>query len=257
MPYTTITSRENQLVKDTARLLSSARARRQASQFVLEGLRLCRDAVRCGYAPQIVLFTERLHAAHPADVEEICAAAGKCYCISEAIAEKLSDTPAPQGVFCLLQIPPALPFGGRGKYIGLENLADPSNLGAVARTAEALGMDGLLLFGAGCDPYAPKAQRAAMGALVRLPVYSFTDFAAFAEKHPGVRTFAAVVKDGLPVAQADFSPPCMVLIGNEANGLSSQTQALCSAQLTLPMPGRAESLNAAVAAAILMWEMVR
>ena len=192
-----------------------------------------------------------------ADVEEVCAAAGRCCCISDAVAQKLSDTPSPQGIFCVLPIPQPPVFGGRGKYIGFENLADPSNLGAAARTAEALGLDGILLFGAGCDPYAPKAQRAAMGALVRLPVHTFPSVAEFAARYPAVNTYAAVVKGGIPVSQADFSAPCMVLIGNEANGLSEQAAALCTQRVTLPMYGRAESLNAAVAAAIFMWEMVR
>lgn len=257
MPYETITSRDNGLVKETVRLLSSSRARRQAGRFVLEGLRLCRDAVRSGCAPQTVLFTAALLAAHTADVEEICAAAGRCCCISDAVAQKLSDTPSPQGIFCILPIPQPPAFGGRGKYIGFEHLADPANLGAAARTAEALGLDGILLFGAGCDPYAPKAQRAAMGALVRLPVHTFPSVAEFAARYPAVNTYAAVVKGGIPVSQADFSAPCMVLIGNEANGLSEQAAALCTQRVTLPMYGRAESLNAAVAAAIFMWEMVR
>lgn len=257
MPYEMISSRENRLVKETARLLASARARRQAGSFVLEGLRLCRDAVRCGYTLQTVLFTEALYAAHPADVEAVCAAAQKCCRISEAVAQKLGDTTSPQGIFCILQIPPQAAFHGRGKYIGFENLADPANLGAAARTAEALGLDGLVLLGAGCDPYAPKAQRAAMGALVRLPVQIFPDPAEFWARYPAVKTYAAVVKDGEPVSSADFSAPAMVIIGNEANGLTSQLAARCTKRLTLPMAGRAESLNAAVAAAIFMWEMVR
>lgn len=257
MPYETITSRGNSLVKETVRLLSSSRARRQAGLFVLEGLRLCRDAVHCGFLPQTVLFTEELFAAHTADMQKICAAAQKCCCISAAVAQKLSDTPSPQGVFCIIKIPRQPQLQGLGKYIGLENLADPSNLGAIARTAEAFGLQGIVLFGSGCDPYAPKAQRAAMGALVRLPVYTFPGVAAFTQQYPAVKTYAAVVEGGMPVGKADFSAPCMVVIGNEANGLTKTTAALCKARLTLPMQGRAESLNAAVAASIFMWEMVR
>lgn len=257
MPYEAITSKDNRLVKETVRLLSSAKARKQSGLFVLEGLRLCRDAVRCGCKPQTVLFTEAFYAAHREALSEICTPAQKSYCVSDAVAQKLSDTPSPQGVFCVLQMPEQAPFGGQGKYIGLENLADPSNLGAVARTAEALGLDGLVLFGTGCDPYAPKAQRAAMGALVRLPVYAFADFAEFSRLYPDVNTCAAVVEGGRPANQGDFTAPCMVIVGNEANGLSEQTVLLCKQRLTLPMKGKAESLNAAVAAGIFMWEMMR
>lgn len=256
MQYETITSRDNGLIKETVRLLSSSRARKQAGCFALEGLRLCRDAVRSGYMPQTVFFTEELRAAHPADVEEICAAARRCCCISEPVASKLSDTSSPQGIFCILPITQPSKFTGNGKYIGFENLADPANLGAAARTAEALGLDGILLFGTGCDPYTPKAQRAAMGALVRLPVHRFQSVAEFVTRYPAVTTYSAVVRDGVPVSHADFHPPCLVVIGNEANGISNQTAA-CTRRLTLPMYGRTESLNAAVAAAIFMWEMVR
>lgn len=257
MSFESITSRDNRLVKETVRLLSSSKARKTAGLFVLEGLRLCRDAVRCGVIPKTALFTEAALSEHPDDVSEISAAAQKCYIISEAVAEKLSDTQSPQGVFCITPIPKQPELSGQGKYIGLENLADPSNLGAVARTAEALGLDGIVLLGSGCDPYAPKAQRAAMGALVRLPVYSFDSLKEFSTNCPKVKTYAAVVADGNPPSAADFSAPCMVVIGNEANGLTGQTVEQCTNRLTLPMQGRAESLNAAVAASIFIWEMMK
>ncbi len=257
MPYETITSRDNRSIKDVVRLLSSAKARKTEGLFVLEGLRLCRDAVRCGFSLKTAFFTEGLQSSHPTDIEEICAAAEKCYCISEAVAQKLSDTRSPQGVFCVIQMQKQPEFSADGKYIGLENLADPSNLGAVARTAEALGLNGIVLFGSTCDPYSPKAQRAAMGALVRLPVYNFDSLEDFAKLFPKVKTYAAVVKGGNSPSKADFSAPCMTLIGNEANGLLPKTVALCSDSLTLPMPGRAESLNAAMAATIFMWEMTK
>ena len=196
MQFETITSRDNRLVKDTVKLLSSAKARKDSGLFVLEGLRVCRDAARCGMAPVNLFFTEAILSSHAADITEIAAVAQNCYCISDVVCQKLSDTQSPQGVFCVMQIPKQAQLLGTGKYIGLENVADPANLGAVARTAEALGIDGIILFGSGCDPYAPKAQRAAMGALLRIPVYRMGGFSDFIETYPAVKTYAAVVEGG-------------------------------------------------------------
>ncbi len=138
----------------------------------------------------------------------------------------------------------------------LEQVADPSNLGAIARTAEAMGIDGLCISG-GCDPYHPKALRASMGALLRLPVYSGEMEELLNRMNTlQVPTYAAVVKNAhFPVSQVDFSGACGVVIGNEAGGITPKTANACTATVTIPMAGRAESLNAAAAACVLIWEM--
>jgi len=145
-----------------------------------------------------------------------------------------------------------------GKYIALENLQDPGNLGAAARTAEALGLDGLLC-GSGCDPYHPKALRASMGALLRLPVLRTDDLPGAlraAALQCALPCFAAVPdRDALCVHACDFSHGGIVVIGSEGHGLTKEAIDACEHKITIPMSGRAESLNAAAAATILMWEM--
>lgn len=257
MFFKTVSSKENATVKQIAELRKSAAARRESRRFVIEGLRLCLDAVECGYRPEIFLFTAEFQKKNPGTVEEIAGKSRECLCVSSDIAAKLSDTVTPQGILCVLSEPAPRGFDRFGKYIGLENIADPGNLGTVARTAEAMNLSGIVFFGKGCDPYSPKAQRAAMGALLRLPVYFYRDVKAFQTEAPGVKIYAAVPRGGMTPSGVDFSSPCVVVVGNEANGLSAATVNESDCKLTLPMSGKADSLNVAAAAAIFMWEMVR
>jgi TrmH family RNA methyltransferase len=138
----------------------------------------------------------------------------------------------------------------------LENLQDPSNLGAISRTAEAFGLDGIFLKG-GCDPYSPKSLRASMGALLRIPVYQTHDLFKEFDK-AGLVSYAAVIdKDAQKLGTVSFAPGSVVIIGNEANGIAKETIARCDNRITIPMDGKAESLNAAIAASIIMWEMCK
>ena len=144
-----------------------------------------------------------------------------------------------------------------GKYVALENINDPANLGAISRTAEALGADGLILSSGSCDPYSPKALRASMGTLLRMPIFVFGDFAA-EMKSCGLKFYACVPSAAdESISNVKFLPGCAVMIGNEANGLTEETKAAAHKKITVPMRGRAESLNAAAAAAIAVWEMMK
>ena len=146
------------------------------------------------------------------------------------------------------------------RFVVLENLQDPSNMGAVFRSAEAFGLDGVILAGACCDVYAPKAVRAGMGAVFRMPLFLMPSGAEAAKllNRNGILTAAAVVgRTALPPAHARLGAGCAVFIGNEGNGLSQECIQECQTLVTIPMAGRAESLNAAVAAGILIWEMIR
>lgn len=185
------------------------------------------------------------------------------FLITEEISRRLGDTQSPQGIFCICEVLDKRPgddtIEKNGSYIALENIQDPSNLGAVARTAEALGLSGLIVSG-GCDLYSPKAQRAAMGSLLRVPVLRMDSMEAalHACRAQGMRLFASTPRvDALPVAEAGLGPRTVCVVGNEGAGVTRETMALCDALVTIPMSGRAESLNASAAAAILMWEMMR
>ena len=143
---------------------------------------------------------------------------------------------------------------------GLEDIQDPSNLGTVLRTAEALGIGGVILTRGCCDVYSPKVLRGSMGAVFRLPMALVETMppAVNALEHKGFVAMAAVPdREAEPITHVRFSSPSIVLVGNEGNGLKPETIRACQRRVTIPMLGRAESLNASVAASLLMWEMMR
>ena len=260
----TIQSRHNELIKTAAGLSDSAQARREQGLYLIEGARLCADAAESGVSIRVALYTEQAGEKYSAYLETVKRAAGETRVIGPQAERALSRTKSPQGVFCVCRLPErgeGLPAAGDGRaFLGLENMQDPANLGAVLRTAEALGADGVILGGNGCDPYAPKVLRASMGAVFRLRIFRAEDFAEAvgAMNRRGFRTVAAVPDaEALPVTEIDWSVPCVLAVGNEGNGLSAAARSACSVRATIPMRGRAESLNASAAAAILLWEMLR
>ena len=239
------------------------------------------DVVRSGLRCAELFVSEEFCAKHGAEYEALVACSDEVFLVNDAVLEKLSDTRTPQGVCCVVRMaaPASLleraPATGAPasetdvsatKLLLLENVQDPANLGAMARTAEALGISGLLVSG-GCDVYAPKALRASMGALLRLPVEvvdasreGSEPVLSLLEKAEalGFKTYASTpAADAVPVTEADFSGKVLCVVGNEANGVTPETMTACAERVTIPMAGRAESLNAAAAGAILMWEMVR
>lgn len=255
----TITSKDNTLIKQSS-LLKTSRGRKERDSFLVEGLRLCLDAVNSSYSFSDSFFTEQFTSAHPSETEKIISVSENPVLVTDDIMQKLCDTENPQGVVCVCKKPHlSAELDSLGKYVLLENLSDPSNLGAIARTTEAFGLNGLLIVG-GCDPFNNKALRASMGALLRLPVIEFpsVEIALTALKQRGITTYAAVVSgEDKEIRQVRFDKGCAALIGNEANGLSETAKSMCDMKVTIDMDGRAESLNAHAASAVFIWEMVR
>lgn len=261
MIVTEITSKSNDKIKQAAKLVSSAAQRRKEKRFLLEGSRLCFDALSCGFAPAQVFVTENALHKYRDRAEPLSENAEEVYMISDSVAAALADTVNPQGVFCVFKMKPQgkTEIVPNGKYLALDGVQDPSNLGAAARTAEALGLSGLITAG-GCDVFNPKAQRAAMGALLRLPVTDCADLPALITncRKNGMLTFAAVpYADAEKITEISLSRGTVAVVGNEGNGVSGEVQNACEKLVTVPMLGRAESLNASAAAAIVMWEMMR
>ncbi len=256
--FQTITSRENPLVKLVCSLQTSAKDRRKNGLFVLEGLRICDDASENNIPFEKLIVSQTAFEKYAETVARFAENAALCVQVPDDIFAKMSDTDSPQGILAVVKIPDENESPkADGKYIGLENLNDPSNLGAVARTAEALGISGIFITKDGCDPYSPKALRASMGTLLRVPLY-LTENLLNTAKETGLKPFACVVDaDAVSITDISFENGCMLMIGNEANGLKPQTKAGAFERITIPMHGKAESLNAAAAAAIAMWEMVR
>ena len=256
-----IESVSNEKVKKIVKLASSSKARRKEKEFFLEGLRLCRDAAESGVATDMFFYTADALEKSKADVEFISSKAAFSCLVSDLVALKIADTQNPQGFFsvCSFLSRPGEDFVlNGGKFLALENVQDPANLGAISRTAEALGITALIVQ-SGCDIYNPKAQRAAMGSLLRLPVIETEDLSLLIEKcrKRGFKTYATTpLSTAKKITEADMTGSVVAVIGNEGNGVSEKLLALCE-NITIPMLGRAESLNASVAAALTAWELMR
>ena len=251
-----IASPKNPTIQHIRELQTRARARREAGQFVVEGVRLIEEALAAEIRPQTLLYTadigergEKLLAGYRAlGVEPIP--------VSDAVMQTASDTETPQGLLAVLPIiphplPTSLDF-----ILILDGIRDPGNLGAILRTAAAAGVDAILLPPETADPYAPKVVRAGMGAHFRVPIHTLGWDEIHAITAP-LHIFLADAKGVSTHTETDFTRPLALIIGGEAHGASREIQTLYPTPLRIPMPGNTESLNAAIAAGILMFEVVR
>lgn len=260
-----IKSRKDPRVRAAAALLK-AEERKESGQFLCEGARLCEDAARSEMKIVRCLATDTALQKYDSYLALIRKTGCEMFAIEDSVAQLLSSTKSPQGVFCVCE----LPKGAQGVIGGafgsdtclvLENLQDPGNLGTILRTAEALGVFNIVLLGEGCDPFSPKVLRASMGAVFRILPMIAESPAQLQRllKDNGFALHAAVPSaTAVPVTELSLNRGRhAVYIGNEGNGLTEETIALCDDSVTIPMGGRAESLNASAAANILLWELSR
>lgn len=258
-----IISRSNEKIKAVAFLGTSAKARRETGLFLLEGARLCADAAMSGARIVQAFLTAQAMEKYANYVDPIIKNAGECYEITQEVGSRLTDTLSSQGVFCVCRMPEDTQDTHKidlnGRYIALENIQDPSNLGTVCRTAEALGLSGLVVSG-GCDIYNPKALRAAMGAMLRLPIIETENLPEWliSVARQGMLTVASTVS-GEGASSTEILKTVggiICVIGNEGAGVSIETLDACAERVAIPMKGKAESLNASACAAIIMWELM-
>ncbi len=251
-----ITSKDNTVLKLVSSLQTSAKSRRETGLFVIEGLRICEDAMENGIAFDRLMVTKNAFEKYAEKVDAFAKNSKNCYILSDSLFKKISDTNTPQGILAVGIIPSNdIKIDNNGRYIALENLQDPSNLGAVSRTAEALGISGIIITGDSCDPYSPKVLRASMGTLLRMPLFITENISSFIKAN-NLRSFACVVdSDATSISEIEFKGGDVILIGNEGNGLKEETKKDAFCRVTIKMSGNAESLNAAAAAAIAMWEL--
>lgn len=258
-----ITSKDNPNIRLYQKLLSGKKYRRENGMFTLEGVRLVSDAISENAELHSVFVTENClerlsqhgEALNFQDRERV-------FLISDELADKMSATENSQGIFAICRTLDKPLFSDTikngGKYLLLHSLQDPGNLGTVIRTADAVGVDAVFLADC-CDLYNPKVVRSTMGSLFRLNVseVKFDEVFPLFEKR-GVPTFAAVIDpDAVSLTECDFSKGGAVLIGNEGNGLPREVSSMCSERVTIKMQGNVNSLNAAMAAGIIMWELMK
>ena len=258
-----ITSKANDRVKFAVKIRENSSLRKQEKLFFTEGARLCFDAASSGVEIAEMYVTEKALNKYADYLRLVEESAERCFVVSEEVAEKLSDTKNNQGVFCLCKMLDKNTNIGKikynGKYIALEDVSNPANFGAVVRTAEAVGLDGVIISG-GCDIYNPKSQRAAMGSLFRLSIVETENLPKTLNElsKNGMAVYAGVPgSNAEKITEVDMNGGVVAVIGNEGNGITEETCAAATKLVTIPMKGRAESLNAAAAASIIIWEMMR
>ncbi len=256
MSAAVVRSRRNPKVQHVRRLLRSARVRREAGEFVAEGVRLAEEALAAGWLPAWVLFAAEIGARGRAVVEAFRRRGVPVFAASAEVMQAASATETPQGV--LLVLPQrALPWPTEADFLlVLDGVRDPGNVGTMLRTAWAAGVQGVLLSPDCADPFNPKVVRAGMGAHFHLPLRR-APWEALVPLLEGKARFLAAGGEGIPYSAADFRRPLALIVGGEARGAGEAARRAATQTVHIPMPGAAESLNAAVAAGVLMFEVVR
>jgi TrmH family RNA methyltransferase len=257
-----ITGFSNPTVK-YLRSLRDKKHRKRAGQFLVEGLRLLEDARTCGHVPRQLVMAEGRDA-HDllARLEsEVEAAGGEVITTTPDILSKItgkSNTQSVVGVFDEFNTGLARLDRDAGPiWMVAQDLRDPGNLGTMLRTCDAVGAGGLILIDDCADPFSAEAVRASMGAVftVALAQARWEEFLPWLRGGAG-QLVAASLRDAVPYRGAAYQAPCFILVGNESQGLPEAYEAECDLRVTMPMKGRADSLNAAVAGAVLAYEVL-
>lgn len=258
-----ITSLQNKYVKEAAALSSKRKERDRQGLFVVEGRKMFGEAP----AGQI----SRVYIARSAEAEIYEQYGSKlsglsCETVSDEVFAKISDTVTPQGILCLVRqqhynIEEMLRKVEKKQvlFIVLEDIQDPGNLGTIFRTAEAAGADGVIMSSRTADIYNPKTIRSTMGAVYRLPFFYTEDLSSVIcrMRACGVGVYAAHLRAEADYDDCDYQKSTAFLIGNESNGLREETASCAEKRISIPMEGKAESLNAAVASSVLLYEAYR
>lgn len=258
-----IESVRNQQVK-RLRSLATKKGRRTHRQFLVEGVRALEEAAEGCLEPETIVLCPELATSSRAEelADQLAATGAEMLQMSEEAFRAFSQVQSPEGVAAAIRIPErdleSLPTGA-ALFVGAVDLRDPGNMGALARTADAAGAGALIAAGSCADIYDPKVVRATAGSIFHLPVVIDLPAERLLEwaRSSGISTVAAHMEDARPHTQIRYKPRTLVLVGNEANGLSPELASRADHRAYIPMPGRAESLNVTVAAGILVWEILR
>jgi TrmH family RNA methyltransferase len=260
----TITGFSNPTVK-FLRSLRDKKHRRREKRFLAEGLRLLTDARESGVLPELLVMATGREA-HPLIdglAGDVIAAGGEVIAMDEDILAKVTGKDNPQavaGVFAEFDTRLAAIDRTRAPiWLVAQALRDPGNLGTMLRTGDAVGAGGLILLDDCADPFSVEAVRASMGAVFtqRIAQARWEEFIAWLRagaEESGGQLVAASLRDAEPYRTAAYAAPCFLMVGNESRGLPQAYEDACDLRVTLPMRGRADSLNAAVAAAVLAYE---
>lgn len=258
-----ITSREHPFFKKLRKLQDSSRQRHDEGKALIDGIHLLQSYLATGKVPELLIVSEsgRRHIEINQLLNSIVGDFGKidCLMLSDVLFNQLSPVKTPVGIMALIHIPQHvqyIDFNESSFYIMLEIIQDPGNLGSILRSAAAAGVQDVFL-SAGCaDSWSPKVLRAGMGAHFSLKIHENVDLVQTARRFNGNIVATTLATTG-SIYHADLRGAVMFIFGNEGKGVSEELLKVVSVRVTIPMPGHAESLNVAAAAAICLFEKVR
>lgn len=262
----TITGFSNPTVK-YLRSLRDKKHRRREKKFLAEGLRLLTDARECGRIPEILVMSDKReqHELLSALEQAVEDSGGEIIETSPDILSKITGKDNPQtvtGVFAEFDTSLAsIDRNAAPIWLVAQALRDPGNLGTMLRTGDAVGAGGLILIDDCADPFSVEAVRASMGAIFtqKIAQASWDEFLPWLRQGAGDQAgqlVAASLRDATPYREAPYTAPCFILVGNESRGLPEEYEQACDLRVTMPMRGRADSLNAAISGAVLAYEVL-
>ena len=247
MPVDLITSHQNARVKELRAALASYT---RGERIAVEGEHLVAEAFRSGVTSGLLFVRENYANKIPTGIEALH--------LSKEVFDKAVATETPQGIALLFAPPTPIAKPGPALILIAAGLQDPGNLGTLIRSAEAFGATQLITIVDTVSPWNQKCIRASAGSVFRMPMLLAQTLPQLAAlKQSGIRIFAAVASDATPFTASDYTQPCALLIGNEGAGLSPELIALADERITIPTPGAVESLNAAIAGSLLLYEASR
>jgi TrmH family RNA methyltransferase len=240
------------------RSLYRRRVRHRERHFVIEGLRLVEEALRAGVVPALAFFTPDLDSQRGRELLAVIEGLrGECFVVTDTVMRALSDTVSPQGILAVvpfIELPlPESPW----LILVVDKVRDPGNLGTILRSAEAAGASQVILTSATVDVYSPKVVRGAMGAHFYLPIATGVSWPEMAGALRGRQILLAETKGGKVYCEVDWTKPSALIVSSEAEGASQEAERLATERIVIPMQGKAESLNVAVAASVILFEAAR
>jgi len=245
-----IESSSNSIYKNTKKLFEK-NGRKKSSCFIIEGERIVRDAYKNGAQFEYIILNEKREL--PAELNEV-----KTYVITEKLFNDLKETVNSQGILAVVRCPEndfdAVDLSEGGCFLYLDSVMDPGNMGTILRSADAFGINGVILSKGCVDVYNPKVIRSTMSGIFNVNL--FFDNGKYLEKfkNNGYKIIGTFPEGEKTSSGFEYTDKCVIVMGNEANGISREIENLCDAKLTIPMTGGAESLNVSVACGIILYE---
>lgn len=253
-----IESKDNHLIKEIKKL-KKKKYRTESNQFIIEGFRFVEEALKSSFkVPYILISEDSIDKYKKFGIDRLTHDDTDVYCIKQSLLKELSNTENPQGILAVVKNKKVEIVDKEGFYVLLDKIQDPGNMGTIIRSAHASGALGVIATKGTVDIFNDKTLRSTMGSIFNIPIIENADIEMVKSlKSNGFKLLVSSLDTENNFYDVDLTDKVIISVGNEGNGVSEEIYKLCDLKAKIPMPGGAESLNAAVAASIMMFEAVR